>query len=143
MHAGFARSLRDSLQALELCHASRRASLPFLSESSVDSERWLSDEDEWCMQRRSREQLMGRAELDRVEKEFILNWNAAAQTKPVHGDLFVPGRVEAFAREHAKTLARTPDLRRCFINFCMILWDYCILNSATVDLLSTIVAAQP
>lgn len=95
-----------------------------------------------CMQRRAREQLMDRAELDRVEQEFILNWNASTHLKPVHGDLFMPGRVETFAAEHASVFAANAPLRRCFMNFCMMLWDYCILDSAAVDRLSTITAAQ-
>lgn len=93
------------------------------------------------MQRRAREQLTDTQNLDEMEKEFVLNWNSTMNSKPIYGDVFLPGRVQDFAREHAQVIAGTPKLRECFVNFLMILWDYCLLSSEDVDACAEIVAA--
>lgn len=95
----------------------------------------------FCMQRRMREQLKDLPDLQETEKEFALNWNSMTDKKPIYGDLFLPGRVKEFAQEHAKVIAARTQLRECFVNFLMILWDYCLLTSEEVDFCCTLLAA--
>lgn len=102
------------------------------SDDEPDTEAW---------QRRMREQLKDLPDLQETEKEFALNWNSMTDKKPIYGDLFLPGRVKEFAQEHAKVIAARAQLRECFVNFLMILWDYCLLSSEEVDFCCTLLSA--
>ena len=47
--------------------------------------------------------------------------------------LQVPERCKTFAIAYADYMAKSKDLRKCYTSHLLVLWEYCLIDSAAVD----------
>lgn len=75
-------------------------------------------------------------------KEYMYNWNMWEHENHIFSDAQTPAACEQFALKFAAALANDIDLRQGFTVHLMAMWDYCMLDSATVDRCLTIISAH-
>lgn len=94
------------------------------SDDDVDEQHW---------QTKCRRGIDEFADVTRVEKEFMVMWNAYTHKRHIYADALLPTAVAEFARLHRSGLCADPELRRCFTLHLVNLWDMCLLDGAAID----------